>query len=228
MGIETGSFIEDLDNTWPPGGDGLFEADDHIRLVKSILKTQFPGSVGQGFNKTILSNEDELNHSVGLSGNIQSQINSLQALITSISNAVVPIGGIIMYNGLFANIPTSFQLCDGTSGTPDLTDRFVYGTNTQSEVLDVGGFGDSSLPSHNHVFYGQALPGHVHQMKSRDLMTTQSGGAVVPQDTLSNSTTNTNSASAGIPAGTLSSSGSSVIGKNIPPYVKLAYIQRMI
>ena len=39
----------------------------------------------------------------------------------------VPIGGIIMWSGTIATIPTNWALCDGTNGTPDLRDKFVVG-----------------------------------------------------------------------------------------------------
>lgn len=44
----------------------------------------------------------------------------------------VPIKGEIkMYNGLLENIPEGWHICDGTEGTPDLTDRFIIaGTST--------------------------------------------------------------------------------------------------
>lgn len=51
----------------------------------------------------------------------------------------VPVGGIIMYSGAFADIPANWHLCDGTDGTPDLTDRFVLATNTEADVAQVGG-----------------------------------------------------------------------------------------
>lgn len=44
----------------------------------------------------------------------------------------VPIKGEIkMYNGLLEDIPEGWHICDGTDGTPDLTDRFIIaGTST--------------------------------------------------------------------------------------------------
>ena len=39
----------------------------------------------------------------------------------------MPIGAIIMWSGLGTEIPTGWQICDGTNGTPDLRNRFVVG-----------------------------------------------------------------------------------------------------
>jgi len=97
----------------------------------------------------------------------------------------VPIGGIIMYSGLFSAIPTGWQLCDGTNGAPQLTDRFIKPTNIEAELAGLGGdastgaspvpvaihshsasatFNGVALADHNHVatFNGITLPEHSH------------------------------------------------------------------
>lgn len=51
----------------------------------------------------------------------------------------VPVGGIIMFSGAFADIPDNWHLCDGNDGTPDLTDRFILGTATEGDVGATGG-----------------------------------------------------------------------------------------
>ena len=34
-------------------------------------------------------------------------------------DGIIPSGGIIMWSGSIASIPSGWALCDGTSGTPD-------------------------------------------------------------------------------------------------------------
>lgn len=46
MGLEAGSYIEDLVVTNPTASDARSEGDDHIRLVKATLKATFPGMLG--------------------------------------------------------------------------------------------------------------------------------------------------------------------------------------
>ena len=46
MALETGSFIDDLVITNPLGADAKNEGDDHIRLVKKVVKATFPGLGG--------------------------------------------------------------------------------------------------------------------------------------------------------------------------------------
>lgn len=44
MGLETGTYIEDLNENWPLGTDPKSQGDDHIRLVKDVLKNTLPGA----------------------------------------------------------------------------------------------------------------------------------------------------------------------------------------
>jgi len=43
MGIETGNYINDLDADWPLATDNVSDGDNHLRLVKKVLKASFPG-----------------------------------------------------------------------------------------------------------------------------------------------------------------------------------------
>lgn len=67
----------------------------------------------------------------------------------------VPDGAIIMWSGLLASIPTGWHLCDGTSGTPDLREKFVRGAPAATEAGGTGGedthiLTEAEMPSHNH------------------------------------------------------------------------------
>lgn len=44
MGLETGTYISDLDGTNPVSGDGIAQGDDHLRLIKTVLKSTFPNA----------------------------------------------------------------------------------------------------------------------------------------------------------------------------------------
>lgn len=49
MGLETATFLEELVGTNPTGSDDRSAGDDHIRLVKSVLKATLPGLSGRAF-----------------------------------------------------------------------------------------------------------------------------------------------------------------------------------
>jgi microcystin-dependent protein len=44
LGLETGTFVADLVPTNPPSGDLVTQGDDHIRLIKQVLKATFPNA----------------------------------------------------------------------------------------------------------------------------------------------------------------------------------------
>ena len=52
MPLETGDFICDLVETNPPGTDPVSQGDDHLRLIKHVLVTQFPNLCGEAVTAT--------------------------------------------------------------------------------------------------------------------------------------------------------------------------------
>ena len=75
-----------------------------------------------------------------------------------LANAV-PSGIICMWSGESTAIPSGWHLCDGSSGTPDLRDRFIVGAGSTYKVKDTGGeaahkLTTNEMPSHNHGFTG--------------------------------------------------------------------------
>lgn len=66
------------------------------------------------------------------------------------SGGLVPIGMIIIWNGSVVTIPSGWQLCNGTNGTPDLRDRFVVGAGGSYAVGDIGGATSTNL-LHSHT-----------------------------------------------------------------------------
>ena len=128
MPIESGTTIANLDKNWPLGSDDVFEGDDHLRLVKSVLKSQFPGSAGQGFNIPIDATENEINYLQGLTGNIQDQID----LIIIDHNLVAPPGTKIVFKLAVPPLGWSQDISDHNSMmrlVGDTTGGFFGGTD---------------------------------------------------------------------------------------------------
>jgi hypothetical protein len=76
----------------------------------------------------------------------------------------IPTGGIIMWSGTIANIPSGWYLCDGNNSTPDLRDKFIVGakqddggiakSNIEGSLKKSGGsvtISEANLPAHNHT-----------------------------------------------------------------------------
>lgn len=120
MAIETASYLSDLNISNPPGSDPVGQADDHIRLLKSVLKSTFPNLTG-----AVTSTQLQLNY------------------------GVVPTGAIIMWSGATTSIPSGWALCNGQTASksdgsgsvtvPDLRDRFIVGAGTTYAVGATGG-----------------------------------------------------------------------------------------
>ena len=47
MGLESGTWVEDLVITNPPSTDDKRQGDDHLRLIKSVLKNTFKRTSGR-------------------------------------------------------------------------------------------------------------------------------------------------------------------------------------
>jgi microcystin-dependent protein len=149
----------------------------------------------------------------------------------------VPSGGIIMWSGSIATIPTGWLLCNGASGTPDLRDRFVVGAGTTYAVGSTGGSANATLPVHSHSFAdttdGQNQ-NHVHGNTSggTGVVGPYGGGepwleegAGTPNvfygDMGPNNVDHTHTFD-----GTTDSQGGSPTNANLPPYYALAFIMK--
>jgi|TARA_R110002167_G_scaffold7160_2_gene33799 hypothetical protein len=64
MGLETGTYISDLNSSNPVAGDPVNEGDDHIRLVKSTVKATFPS-----ITAAVSATHTELNKLDGVTAN---------------------------------------------------------------------------------------------------------------------------------------------------------------
>lgn len=56
MALESASYISGLNPAWPAGSDSYHQGDDHIRLIKSVLRTTFPNITGP-----VTANQAQLN-----------------------------------------------------------------------------------------------------------------------------------------------------------------------
>lgn len=73
MGLETASYINQLDAANPGASDQVSQGDDHLRLIKSVLKTQF-SSLG---NAPVNATAAQMNHLIGVTSAIQDQLDNL-------------------------------------------------------------------------------------------------------------------------------------------------------
>ena len=226
MALENAVYVASLVASNPLSTDTVSQADDHLRLIKTVLKNTFPN-----LNAPVTASPEQL-------------------------NSPIPAGVITMWSGAIANIPAGWSLCNGTSGTPDLRDRFVMGAGGTYAVGATGGSATSSAAgSHTHTEaaagvhdHGTAtgsttltvdqIPGHTHGYSL-------AGGTAFEYGTGLNGTSGLASVSASTTGSTgaglghthsISSAGShshtiNSVGDHthtsLPPYYALAYIMKL-
>ena len=144
-------------------------------------------------------------------------------------------GMIILWSGSIASIPSGFALCDGTSGTPDLRNRFIVGAGSTYAVNATGGSADAIVVSHNHTASSTSSssvsdPGHNHNVNVEN--TSEGSGDNEPTNAITGNTVTTTTATTGISVSTststtINTAGSSGTNANLPPYYALAYIMKL-
>lgn len=100
----------------------------------------------------------------------------------------LPLGAIIMWDGLESEIPDGWIKCDGTNGTPNLIDKFIMGTNTESSIGNTGGrssviLTESTMPKHRHAFATNQDGSHSHAFEVSRHSYSFAGRAFVDYDT---------------------------------------------
>ena len=135
----------------------------------------------------------------------------------------VPAGGIIMWSGSVASIPTGWFLCNGANGTPNLLDRFVIAAGSTYAVAASGGSANAIVVSHTHTAT-VTDPGHAHAF-SADQQVLNASGFYGGGPVGITQTNNTSSAVTGISVAN-STTGSSGTNANLPPYYALAFIMK--
>lgn len=89
MALESGTSIEDLNPSWPVNTDLISAGDDHLRLIKNVMKATFPGSGGNGFNIPITATEVEINHLAGITEDITTSLTAITSDIGDLQTGKV-------------------------------------------------------------------------------------------------------------------------------------------
>ena len=235
----------------PPSG-----INNAIREVMAHLKDFQTGTSGDSFTNagTITSSGTlavtgnfTLDGSAGTSGQV---IVSAGSGNTPTWGSGFPTGGIIMWSGSVATIPSGWYLCDGTNSTPDLRNKFIIAadaddagvakTTVTGTASQSGGTKDGTLGSHSHTFSGSVddkyisrIQGNTSAGYSSDITINYSTGGSVSEDL---ETGRDDGGNRGIRvtgkidsnsiSGTTNTQGSSLTNTNLPPYYALAFIMK--
>ena len=199
------------------------------RSIMAQVKDLVDGSTGDN-----LTNSGTLTSSgtLAVTGNftVDGSSGTSGQFLTSVGSGATPTwttltafvsGMIMLWSGSEASIPAGWVLCDGTSSTPNLQDRFVVGAGNTYAVDANGGSADAVVVSHTHTAT-VTDPSHVHAIPYQS---TVSGPSYGSSTTGTSSGTQTQSATTGITVAN-STTGVSGTNANLPPYYALCYIMK--
>lgn len=135
MGLETGTYVNDLVVTNPTSVDLVKFGDDHLRLIKTCLKNTFPNADG-AINPSVA----EFNHLVGVTSGLQAQLDAKLDSAGSAGNGLTETSGVldvVGIDGITAN-------ADNIALTPnDLSTRNMGNLNTLADSILVS---DNGVP----------------------------------------------------------------------------------
>lgn len=125
MGLESATYISDLNTSNPAASDAKSQGDDHIRLLKSTIKTTFPNVSG-----AVTPTHTEINYVDGVTSAIQTQIDgkqpvdaTLTALAAYNTNGLIAQTAADTFAGRTITAPAAgitVSNGDGVSGNPTL------------------------------------------------------------------------------------------------------------
>lgn len=144
MALETATLIHQLDVNNPAPTDQLRQADDHLRLIKSVLKNTFPN-----INGPVTATDEQINNPFSL-----------------------PVGLITLWFGTASTVPSGWAICDGSSvprsdgsgnvTVPDLRGRVPVGADASNAPGATFGSSTSSATSSSSGSHTHTVDGGAH------------------------------------------------------------------
>tara|TARA_B110000967_G_scaffold93679_1_gene96301 strand:- start:10917 stop:11600 length:684 start_codon:yes stop_codon:yes gene_type:complete len=218
MGLEAATYITDLVSNNPLGTDSKAQGDNHIRLLKSVLKTQFP-SLGSAAVTTTAAELNKLDGATATTAELNildgvtsttAELNILDGVtataaeinllagVSSLANLVYPVGSI--YESIVSTSPATLF---GGSWLSFGAGRVLVGIDSsQSEFNSVAETGGSKT----HTLTTNELPSHSHTVAAMALSSSSLNTTGSSQRSVSSSITS-------------SSTGGGAAHNNLQPYI---------
>lgn len=157
MALETGTLVSDLVATNPTGSDAKSQGDDHIRLIKTVLKTDVVTIAGThaGSTKTTPVDADEMvlwdsAASYGIKrvtvANVKALFNSTYQLLTG-KDATGGYVGLTLFKINFKNAANTFTSFFTNSNTAARTYTFQDRGGTIADDTDLALKADLASPA---------------------------------------------------------------------------------
>jgi hypothetical protein len=132
MTVESASYISQLSTSNPAAGDNISEGDDHIRLIKTVLQTQFPNLSTTAVSPTA-AQLNKLGFETGTIMMYASNSIPTTQTISGINDFLLCDGSSYStstYSVLFGVIGTTFGGSGGTFNVPDFRTFFPAGVGS--------------------------------------------------------------------------------------------------
>ena len=129
MTVESASYISQLNTAYPAAGDNISEGDDHLRLIKSVLQTQFPNLSTIAVNPTA-AQMNKLGFQTGSVLMYASNTIPTTQTISGINDFLLCDGSsysTTTYSDLYAVIGTTFGGSGSNFNVPDYRTYFPVG-----------------------------------------------------------------------------------------------------
>lgn len=191
------------------------------------LTARFDNTISQGTGVIVSSSSVELP-----GGDPNSSADNITQFLVSVNptySGFTPVGGIIMWSGSIAEAAelAGWKLCDGTSGTPDLRERFIVGAGgDNSSVVGTTGYTPGANGGVNSVILDVTqMPAHTHTTANPSIAINNNGG--YGSGNGSGLGGIGDGATIAASAGGLGSPPVTQAHENRPPYFALAFIKRI-
>ena len=149
MSLETGTNISDLNSSNPTTNDNASQGDDHLRLIKVVLKTDFPSFVTSATG--VVATQAELSVVGGVTGGV---VTASKALVVDASSKldVLNVDNVTINLNTISTTDTNGDLIVAPNGTGDVDfNACSIMIDTGEGIKDAGGdeymmFTESTTP----------------------------------------------------------------------------------
>jgi len=128
-----------------------------VNMNETINKKSIVDKINQTINKIYKADIESIRNLSNISDKLQKGVFTVQGDLSVLGSFnYLPKGTIVAY--AYPTAPQGWAICNGQNGTPNLTNRFIYGAGNK-QINNTGGsetvkLDDTQIPSHAHKVNG--------------------------------------------------------------------------